>query len=199
MKLVDIQPAIQAIAANPVVTELRGHTYLATYPCIIAIGTSSGLADAQRFYQLAAMIYGWMPRVLRIDPEFTLQAIAAFGEAQTASSGNFHQVPIQNIKNCLHSVVGASKLLHFVNPNVFPIWDSNIAKFLGISKSNVESVAKYIDYVHEVNNIRGEKEFSEFFINFSAQYSARLFASGIKPYPITEVRAVESAAFELSP
>ena len=198
MKLVDIQPAIDRIDANLVVTELRKHTYLATYPSLIAIGTSPGSFDTKRFYQVAALVYGWMPRVVRINPVYIQQAIAAFGEAQIANSENFQNVTIQSFANCLHSVVGASKLLHFINPSVFPIWDSKIETFREMPKDNIKRVSHYINYVHEVNKIRSEMEFADFFTKFSARYCDRLSASGIEPYPITEVRAVESAAFELS-
>ena len=32
MKLIDIEPAIESVAASPAITDLRERTYLATYP-----------------------------------------------------------------------------------------------------------------------------------------------------------------------
>lgn len=198
MKLLNIQPAVPKIIANPVVVGLRGHTYLSTYPCIIAIGTAPITDEALRFQQLATMVYGWMPRILRIDSAHVCGAISAFVDAQAATIEDFKSVQIQDIANCLHSVVGASKLLHFVNPCVFPIWDSKIEAFRQRHNSNINSVEQYIDYVSEVNDIRNEAGFPEFFAKFSAAYNLRLSQSGINPYAITEVRAIEAAAFELS-
>jgi len=199
MNLADIQPAIPMIVAHAAVTELRRRTYLATYPGMLAIGTAPGATSALRFHQLATMVYGWMPRVVRIDPAYTAGGVVAVGAASVATSATFITVPIQEVANCLHSVVGASKLLHFVNPSVFPIWDSNIEAFRELPDSNMNSVAQYIRYVREVNSIRAERDFQAFYAEFCKAYTNRLLASGIAAYTISEVRAIESAAFELSP
>ena len=199
MNLVDIQPAIPMIAMNPVVTVLRRHTYLATYPGLVAIGTAPGVVNTLRFLQLATMVYGWMPRVVRVDAAHTAGVVAAFCAARAVTSDNFYTIPIQEIADCLHSVVGASKMLHFINPSVFPIWDSKIERFRALPNSKMNSVGQYIDYVHEANSIRVEPGFTEFYNGFCNVYSNRLLASGIDAYAITEVRAIESAAFELSP
>jgi hypothetical protein len=75
------------------------------------------------------MAYGWMPRVVRIDPQHTPSALAALLPAQTATPATMRGTRVADIAACLHSVVGASKVLHFVNDAVFPIWDSNIETF----------------------------------------------------------------------
>ena len=136
MNLAAIRPAIASVLANPVVTELRNHTYLATYPGIIAIGTAPGVAPGVKFHQLATLVYGWMPRIIRIDPRHSAGAITAFGMAIAATPHTFDHVAIQSIADCLHSVVGASKLLHFANPDIFPIWDSNIEAFRALPGSD---------------------------------------------------------------
>jgi hypothetical protein len=199
MKLADIYPAIAFVTAHPSVTELRGRTYLATYPGMIAVGATPGVSDEEKFYQLATLVYGWMPRIVRIDPAHSVDAVTAFGLGTSASQTTFRSVPVKSISDCLHSVVGASKLLHFANPNVFPIWDSNIEKFREIPDSDINSVSQYLDYVQEVHNIRAEPAFPEFFNVFSSAYSARLTANGIRPYAIGHIRAIEAAAFELAP
>ena len=38
-------------------------------------------------------------------------------------------VGVADVAACLHSLVGASKVLHFVNDSVFPIWDSRIETY----------------------------------------------------------------------
>jgi hypothetical protein len=95
--------------------------------------------------------------------------------------------------------VGASKLLHFANPALFPIWDSNIEAFRAKPGSDVTSVPQYMDYVAEVHGIRAEPGFPAFYSAFCAAYSARLTANGITAYSIGHVRAIEAAAFELVP
>lgn len=199
MKLVDIQPAIGSITASLVVTDLRERTYLATYPGMISIGATTGVTNDVKFHQLSTLVYGWMPRIARIDPLHTSAAVAALGAAMSATDANFQTIPVKRISDCLHSVVGASKLLHFANPDVFPIWDSNIEAFRTNSDSDMTSAPQYMDYVGEVHSIRREAEFPEFYIEFCAAYSARLAVNGIPTYSIGHVRAIEAAAFELVP
>lgn len=198
MNLVDLQPAIESVSASLVVTDLRERTYLATYPGMISIGATREVTNEVKFHQLSALVYGWMPRIARIDPLHVSAAVAALGEAISATDMNYQLVPVKSISDCLRSVVGASKLLHFANPNIFPIWDSNIEVFRKKSGSDITSASQYMAYVSEVHSIQAEAGFAEFYIEFCDAYSARLIASGIPAYSITHVRAIEAAAFELT-
>lgn len=197
MKLADIQPAIQLVSGHLLVTGLRELTYLATYPAMIAIGAAIDVPNSVKFHQLATLVYGWMPRIVRIDPAHCASAIAAFDSAVAASQTNIGNASIKSIADCLHSVVGASKLLHFANPEVFPIWDRHIEIFRANPGSDVTSVPQYMDYMREVHSIRAEAGFPEFYDGFCAAYAARLKANGIMTYEISQVRAIEAAAFEL--
>jgi hypothetical protein len=108
---------------------------------------------------------------------------------------------VADIAACLHSVVGASKVLHFVNDAVFPIWDSNIETFRLGGKppyNHMNRVGNYFAYADEVHAIRRDPGCPAFFTQFVAAFNARLAALRIGPYPISEVRAIEAAALELA-
>jgi hypothetical protein len=204
MNLADINPAVALILNNPVVTELRSVMYLATYPTIVQAAAIPGLADDERLQQVALMSYAWMPRILRLDPIHRLLAAQAVGRTRTYNSAVHTPSPfgggvVQDIASCLHSVVGASKVLHFLLPDVFPIWDSNIERFRGAG-TNLDSVSAYLTYVDEVHAIINNPAFPAFRYAFDLAYHRRLAASGIPAYPnpISPVRAVEAAAFELA-
>jgi hypothetical protein len=202
MTLTDLQPAIGQIAGRPAIQNLRAITYLSSYPSLRALGAAPGPIPLDRFNQLAAMAYGWMPRIVRIDPLHTPQALAALVAAQAATPATFHGIAVAAVAKCLHSLVGASKVLHFVNDRVFPIWDSSIETFrlhglLPYNQMNV--VANYFAYADDVHAIRGDLAFPAFLTQFTAAMNARLTALGIAHYPISEVRAIEAAAFELAP
>lgn len=199
MKLANIIPAIESITENRTVTDLRERTYLATYPGMISIGAAPGVTNDVKFHQLSTLVYGWMPRIVRIDPVHVPSAVCALGAAMTATDTTYGNVPVNSISNCLRSVVGASKLLHFANPAVFPIWDSNIEAFREKPGSDVTSVRQYMDYVAEVHGIRAEPGFQNFYRDFCVAYSSRLTANGITAYSIGHVRAIEAAAFGLVP
>lgn len=181
---------------------LRSITYLSTYPSIRAVGVAAGPILLDRFNQLAAMAYGWMPRIVRIDPHDTSRALAALVAAQRATPARLCRIAVADVAACLHSLVGASKVLHFVNDAVFPIWDSSIETFRlnGPPPYNHMNVAaNYFAYAEEVHGIRLDPTFPAFLTQLTAAMNARLTALGIAHYPISEVRAIEAAAFELAP
>lgn len=117
MELIDLSPAIQRIREGT--PDARAATYLRTYPDIIAAGTAPGQPDLSRFHRVALMAYGWMPRILRLNRDHISSAILVLGSAQVATADNWSTVPIGDLVKCLNSVVGASKVLHFTNPQVF--------------------------------------------------------------------------------
>ena len=85
---------------------------------------------------------------------------------------------------------------------VFPIWDSNIEtfRFGGAPPHNhMNQVGNYFAYADEVHAIRRDPGFPALFTQFVAAFNARRAALGIGPYPVSEVRAIEAAAFELAP
>lgn len=195
-------PAIPRIAANLAVQDLRSITYLSTYPSIRMLGATPGPINLDRFHQIATMAYGWMPRVVRIDPAYTNSALAVLNVAKTAEAPTLSTPQINNLATCLHSLVGASKILHFINDSAYPIWDSNIEAFrlsgAAARHNHMKDVNAYLAYVQDVHAIRHDPGFPQFQANFMAVFNARLTALGIAPYPISSVRVIEAAAFELA-
>jgi hypothetical protein len=55
---------------------------------------------------------------------------------------------------------------------------------------------QYLTYCSEVHAVRNEHGFADFYSSFTAAYARRLNKLGIEPYEISEVRAIEAAAFE---
>ncbi len=200
MTLNELWPAIGLMTENPNVNEPRAITYLMTYPSLCAHGAVVS-NDLQKFHQLAVMAYGWMPRVVRLDPHYIQSAHEALQQAQCATAENYSLVSISALANCMRSVVGASKMLHFTNPSVFPIWDSNIERSRLRNEppyNHMSNIENYLKYVNEVHSVRGEENFDSFYTAFSDALSARLTTSRINPYNVSEVRAIEAALFELA-
>ena len=106
---------------------------------------------------VAHMAYGWMPTTLKkcdIDDEIEREdektILDAFdvktsGDARKFVEG-FASSPINN------SCIGLSKALHFINPEIFPIWDSNVAKSFEVynhyQMKNTKVYGCYIDFCH---------------------------------------------------
>lgn len=202
MKLSDIEPAISQIQQHPNLQDLRAITYLATYPSILAFGKSPGPITADRFHQLAVMAYGWMPRIVRVDLAYVPQALEALNDAvQATAMAQLSAGAMNGLACCLRSVVGASKVLHFINDAVFPIWDSNVEGFRlkhPVSNDHMKKEANYFKYANDVHSIRSGQNFQTFYKSFSGVMQGRLRALGISLYQVSEVRAIEAAAFELA-
>ncbi|MDG2271984.1 MAG: hypothetical protein P8L39_06765 [Halioglobus sp.] len=200
MNLLDIQPALQCMANNQIVTDLRSHTYLSSYPDILAFAGGGAAITPSNFRQISLMVYGWMPRVLRLNPIHFQNAVNAAARALTATTLNYQTVPIQHIADCMHSLVGASKLLHFINPHVFAIWDSRIQAFRNLPNDNnaMSNIENYYAYMDEVHNIVADPNFNLFYQQYNQLLSARLLASNIPVYNVGQIRAVEGSAFELA-
>src|SRR5262245_17433708 len=120
MDLNRLIPAVRRVETNTPAEDSRPATYLQTYPALLMLASSAATDDSNRFLQLAAAVYGWMPRVVRVDATKLDRAVAAFRQAAAATVIN--ESHVDDVATCLHSVVGASKLLHFANPELFPIW-----------------------------------------------------------------------------
>jgi hypothetical protein len=201
MDLNRLIPAVQSVRTSARPQGHRAVTYLRTYPALLAIASCSGVDDSTKFLQLATVAYGWMPRILRLDPNHLEFAIAVLREAREATDTNWTEVRIDHVVECLRSVVGASKLLHFANPKLFPIWDRKVERFRLFAKPSQHHMGQqrnYTAYVSEVHEIRRASGFSDFYKGFNQAFELRLNRLDISPYRLTEVRSIESAAFELA-
>jgi hypothetical protein len=98
------------------------------------------------------IVYGWMPTIPRFDDiedwnqSEKDQLVAALNDARNGSVPSDKQFGFVKAF-CNNSVVGASKLLHFLNPGKLPIWDSRVAKvFLGRRKVTHDQVNKIANW-----------------------------------------------------
>ena len=202
MKFDDLAAAIKRINDKPAVNDPRGLTYLWTYPSIRALTENRSQIDMCVFHQLASSTYGWMPRVIRIDPQYAESALEAVNQALEVQIDSFFDLDaVMPIANYLHSLVGASKVLHFVNPQVFPIWDSRIEGFrLGKKPSqyHMSKPENLSSYIHNVHEIIQDRRFPDFFHEFQSAFEQRLGDCQISPYKVSEVRAVEYSLLVLT-
>jgi hypothetical protein len=142
-----------------------------------------------------------MPRVVRLDTGHLDRAVAALRQARAATDTSEIAVQVPEVAACLHSVVGASKLLHFASPELFPIWDRNVEglrQSAAPSQHHMHQIKNYAAYASEVHAIRRASMFLQFYRDFGQAYQDCLRRLHIAPYRVTEVRCIESAMFELA-
>jgi len=104
-------------------------------------------------------VYGWMPTIPKREPKAAdlvefLRDLKNIVQKEDAFSKLRDQPHITLAVN--GSTVGTSKFLHFAAPEIFPIWDSNIALVFGM-KSKVNDPATYLDYCDAVHRRLDDK------------------------------------------
>lgn len=125
--------------------EISAGTYIGVYEDLIAF-TKKNIAtlDESTLVGLAHMVYGWMPTVLKsIDASDE----SLCDELKKIERTNQFDVNIASklMKVTNNSLVGASKLLHFIKPNIYPIYDSRVFRAI-INQDMDETASKNADY-----------------------------------------------------
>ena len=121
----------------------QNDAFLRQYPALLRLGER--VENETDLTGLALAVYGWMPTILRSSEVFAFPQVLlrsfGLGEAR-----NFiEKLSSNSLVNA--SWVGTSKFLHALNPSVFPIWDSHIARAFGLyNRPAYERRGVYLDY-----------------------------------------------------
>jgi hypothetical protein len=106
---------------------------------------------------IAAAAYAWMPTILRRWPtedelaaltEWALDVKDTSDAAKGIAAGK--APALQSVNN---SLVGTSKFLHFLRPEVFPIWDSVVASHWTSKRPEYELPEAYAQYLELIDRI----------------------------------------------
>jgi hypothetical protein len=97
----------------------------------------------------AYAVYGWMPTILKKKPKAA--KLAEFARVWKNCARTKKKEALSQLREKPYitqavngSTVGTSKFLHFVAPEIFPIWDSNIALVFRIT-SKINDPSTYLD------------------------------------------------------
>ncbi|MCV6574157.1 MAG: hypothetical protein OIF58_00315 [Cohaesibacter sp.] len=110
---------------------------------------------------LSCAVYGWMPTILKVwdFKNFNVDnPITTIRRLNNVKAALIFLSRIENISPLNNSWVGLSKLLYFLNPKIFPIWDSRIANNFGLNWPHQFNNKKaYISYFQFMHNTLAEK------------------------------------------
>ncbi len=141
----------------------------------------------EKIMQGAYMVYGWMPTMLRIKgPKKLIIDLAEAGKNDTVST--------QLLAACAsvlnNSLVGTTKLLHFINPKTYPIWDSRVYRALFREKPyryRVEQPKAYMGYLNWITKMEQCPDFHTMKTRFEQEAG----------YPVSNTRAGEATLYTL--
>jgi hypothetical protein len=138
-------------------------SYLVSYPVFvnyfrhIPTITKSNLIIGIHF------TYGWMPTAFDFRSNDFNKAISILNKAKTNEQLTCEEL---SVLKCLfnNSLVGTSKLLHFINPHAYAIWDSHVYHYLTNETphtyriENLETYQEYLKFCQRIINYRGYEE-----------------------------------------
>lgn len=170
-------------------------SYIVSYPHLLgyfAAKTSFGVKDVVCG---AHMVYGWMPTILELYSGPTkldlVKAADLLTEARSACA--LTDTELRKLADLVNnSLVGASKLLHFIAPNSFAIWDSKVYSFVFNERpyhDRVNKVAKYREYLDILKELQRDQRFSQFHTSMNSKIG----------YTVSPLRALELVMYLNAP
>ena len=144
-------------------------SYVRSYSAILSHFTSIQKFQENDYVCCAHMVYGWMPTILEIYLDESFISIGEAAELLQKAKNNeclsFQEVEsLAKITN--NSLVGSSKILHFTNPEMYPIWDSRIYCFVFEENPysyRVVKVEKYFQYIERLKELVNDSRFPDFY------------------------------------
>ena len=163
--------------------------YLLSYPYFLNYFQNLESINLENLVIGISFTYSWMPTILKaLNLKNTEKVLFILNEVKKGKLIDEQQ--LTTLKTTFNnSLVGTSKLLHFINPKQYAIWDSRVFRFLNNvepHKYRLEKPRAYIEYLKLIEELKNEKAFTAFFDLIKQKVG----------YDITEYRALELAFFK---
>lgn len=170
-------------------TLTENDSYIETYPEFLKYfeKINAGEINEHNLIIASHFVYGWMPTIIHLNLEqkdkvlFLLNAVKN-GQILDVTELEILKTTINN------SLVGLSKLLHFINPKEYAIWDSRIFRYLTEKKSSygIDRPQLYLDYLEGIKEISKHNDYGKLHELISRNFE----------YEIHPTRAIEITMFE---
>jgi hypothetical protein len=174
---------------------LQDDSYILSYPHLLSYFAAKSSFGPEDVVCGAHMAYGWMPTVLELYPGSPNIDLPKAAELLTKAKrkGALTDDDIEQLARLVNnSLVGASKLLHFVSPEQFAIWDSKIYAFVFRERPHnyrVRQVLKYRYYLTQLDQYQKDSRFTAFHASINAKVG----------YNVSALRALELVMFLNTP
>lgn len=132
-------------------------------------------------------VYGWMPTILNLKLNNLDEILPILNQAKTDKL--LGKEDLKKLRFSINnSAVGITKLLHFINPEIYPIWDSKIYKYWSGNKtiSGIDKPENYLEFIRQMNEITEHNDFEQI---------QNLIESKLL-YKVSSMRALELLIFQ---
>lgn len=191
--------AIESIIEKARMIDLKGqNSYLKTYPYFVNYFKEIDNLEVKDVVIGISFTYSWMPKILTIH-EGNLEEIRDTLNNIKNNSFSLQESDLSKLKYMFnHSLVGTSKLLHFINPNKYAIWDSNIYKFFKNTKyanqDKLHSETIYLKYLELLERLVKHNDFQEINDGILSKIRKDMF---LNDYQMTKLRVAELILFSI--
>ncbi|GJQ61098.1 MAG: hypothetical protein SCALA702_01510 [Melioribacteraceae bacterium] len=165
----------------------KNNSYSESYPVFLDYFSRLNEIKEKDLIIGAHFVYGWMPTILKLNLEKSVDVLFILNRVKKGIEVTFEELSL--LKEVINnSIVGVSKLLHFINPCTYAIWDSRISSFVSMQTSthNVNRVESYVEYMKALHMLVNQKEFKSLYRKIQLKYK----------YRIEPLRAAEVVLFE---
>ncbi|MCU4173927.1 hypothetical protein [Carboxylicivirga sp. N1Y90] len=162
-------------------------SYIQTYPEFIQYFRNIDSIEKHHLLISSHFVYGWMPTIITLDLTKIDEVVSLLNAAKDGIELSIDDLSI--LKPCINnSMVGLSKLLHFINPEMYAIWDSRIFRYVTGKKSQygIDRPELYLQYLSALKSISSNKDYTALHEAIEKQMG----------YPITHFRGIEIVMFE---
>ena len=155
--------------------------YKMTYPALLAVGKiCKQTPNIDNIKILALATYGWMPTILDSmgytnETEIDAYEKKVVNDVRKAIERDVVQSnDLKNLTKFINnSYVGLSKFLHFLRPDLYAIWDSNVycaLKFAYIDLPKPKELERLNNALDSVHNADGAQEYDELIEHIRTEY-----------------------------
>lgn len=142
---------------------IEHNSYLNSYREFLRYFENIGEITKHEFIIGVNFSYGWMPTIFEFKSENFEEVVIILNRVK---GGLIPTVDELNILKTMinNSLVGTSKLLHFINPSLIPIWDSRVYMYLlgrNNSQNSISNPMNFLDYINFCFNVIQEAKFPE--------------------------------------
>jgi hypothetical protein len=163
------------------------NSYVETYPEFLKYFDSINLIEKHHLVISSHFVYGWMPTIIHINTKEIDKVLTLLNAVKAGHILGLEELEI--LKYCINkSMVGLSKLLHFINPEEYAIWDSRIYRYIKGKNSQygIDKVENYNQYLSEIREISKHQGYPDLHLIIEKHFG----------YPLTSMRAIEILIFE---
>jgi hypothetical protein len=158
---ISLDQILERLTATAQHFDAEKEIYFTSYPYFISYFRSIEEIKIENLIIGISFTYSWMPTILKkLEKNNFDKAVLITNRAKNNGELNHEDFTILK-KTLNNSLVGSSKLLHFINPDKYAIWDSKVARFLKIKK--VEDINNYIKYLGLLENLKSNANFPSFY------------------------------------